>query len=167
MYQLTYENSVLVIWIVEIQMEDGFHQRLAVSEEVAESRLDMARGLPGFVSGCSRPEFVEDKPDEPPYFEVLVGNIGCVYSGNDHDGALKDFHEYVSQSMSGYGRAGNESVVLIRDGEPINGHYPGYDDENSDEEFEEPETGHRAAAEDHDYRDDNESYPVLFKDRKK
>ena len=50
-------------------------------------------------------------------FDVVVGNIGSVYRGNDHDMAHKVYREYVAQSKSGSGRAGSESVVLMVNGE--------------------------------------------------
>lgn len=46
-------------------------------------------------------------------YQVIVGNIGTVYSGNDDVEACKIFGEYVEQSESGIGRAGNESVTLM------------------------------------------------------
>ena len=50
-------------------------------------------------------------------YEVVVGNIGTVYSGRNGFEANKTFGAYVSQSKSNYGRASGESVVLFKDGE--------------------------------------------------
>lgn len=50
-------------------------------------------------------------------FDVVVGNVGGVYHGNDYDAAHKAYREYVAQSKSGSGRAGGESVVLMVNGE--------------------------------------------------
>ncbi|MCO1498190.1 hypothetical protein, partial [Limosilactobacillus reuteri] len=55
-------------------------------------------------------------------FEVVVGNIGATYSGPLMKEALKTFKEYKSQSQQNYGRAGNESVTLFKDGEPWREH---------------------------------------------
>ena len=51
-------------------------------------------------------------------FEVVVGNIGSVYSGNSLSIALDLFDTYVNQSKSGVGRAGGEFVTLFKYGEP-------------------------------------------------
>jgi hypothetical protein len=50
-------------------------------------------------------------------YEVIVGNIGTVHSGSNKKEALKHWKTYVAQSKSGVGRAGNESVTLMIDGE--------------------------------------------------
>lgn len=52
-------------------------------------------------------------------YEVLVGNIGTIYSGPDRKQALKDYGEYKRQSIKNYGRAAGEPVTLLQDGEPI------------------------------------------------
>ena len=49
--------------------------------------------------------------------EVVVGNIGSVYSGRNRAKAAQHFQEYVSQSKSGVGRAGGESVTHLKSGE--------------------------------------------------
>lgn len=50
-------------------------------------------------------------------YEVIVGNIGTVYSGNNFMQASAKYATYVKQSKSGVGRAGGESVTLMHDGE--------------------------------------------------
>lgn len=50
-------------------------------------------------------------------FEVIVGNIGSVYGGNNYMQAMAKFSMYVKQSKDGYGRGGNEPVTLMRNGE--------------------------------------------------
>jgi hypothetical protein len=52
-----------------------------------------------------------------PTWEVIVGNIGTVYSGTNGFEANTTFQTYVGQSNSGYGRAGGEDVTLMKDGE--------------------------------------------------
>jgi hypothetical protein len=47
-------------------------------------------------------------------FEVIVGNIGTVYSGNNYMQACMKFQEYKSLSMKGVGRASNEPVTIIQ-----------------------------------------------------
>lgn len=50
--------------------------------------------------------------------EIIVGNVGTVHSGKKQDEAYKAFQEYVEISKQGQGRAGNEPVTWMRDGEP-------------------------------------------------
>jgi len=52
-------------------------------------------------------------------YQVIVGNIGTVYDGDDIIEAEENFKEYYNQSKDGYGRASGESVTLWVDGEPI------------------------------------------------
>ncbi len=50
-------------------------------------------------------------------FEVVVGNIGTVYSGNNFMQASAKYSSYLKDSESGYGRAAGENVTLLHDGE--------------------------------------------------
>lgn len=50
-------------------------------------------------------------------FEVIVGNIGTVYSGNDYDLACSKFHSYVKQAKAHHGRAAGEDVTMLDDSE--------------------------------------------------
>jgi hypothetical protein len=52
-------------------------------------------------------------------FEVIVGNIGTVYSGTSRREAKKRFAESVRSSKIGLGRAGNEDVTVIFDGDIV------------------------------------------------
>lgn len=56
-------------------------------------------------------------------YEVIVGNVGTIYDGGSYREALKRFKTYVEISKSGSGRAGNEDVTLMRDGEIIKEHF--------------------------------------------
>lgn len=49
-------------------------------------------------------------------YEVIVGNVGIVYTGYCVVESLETYERYVRCSKSGEGRAGYESVVLMRDG---------------------------------------------------
>jgi len=51
-------------------------------------------------------------------YEVIVGNIGTVYSGDDMAEAKSTYESYVADSKADYGRAGGEDVTLMVDGEP-------------------------------------------------
>ena len=50
-------------------------------------------------------------------FEVVVGNIGTVYSGNNFMVASSKYSAYVENSKSGKGRAGGEAVTMFHNGE--------------------------------------------------
>ena len=50
-------------------------------------------------------------------YEVIVGNIGTVYSGTNERDALFNARIYVDQSKSNRGRAAGQSVTIMRDGE--------------------------------------------------
>lgn len=62
------------------------------------------------------------KKKPPSHYEVIVGNIGTVYEGPLFKQALKDYGEYKRQSKAYYGRAAGESVMLIKDGQPLYAH---------------------------------------------
>jgi len=49
--------------------------------------------------------------------EIIVGNVGTVYSGSDDELAAAKYKIYVESSKSGRGRAGGEDVVWMRDGD--------------------------------------------------
>ena len=50
-------------------------------------------------------------------YEVIAGNIGSVYLGNDRAVARERMQTYIEQSKSNSGRAGGESVTLFRNDE--------------------------------------------------
>jgi hypothetical protein len=52
-------------------------------------------------------------------YEIIVGNIGTVYTGTNGFEANKTFNQYRSASMSPHGRASGESVTLLKDGEVV------------------------------------------------
>ena len=52
-------------------------------------------------------------------WSVIVGNIGTVHNGYYEKTAVDHFNYYVEDSRRGFGRAGNERVVLFRDGEIV------------------------------------------------
>lgn len=50
-------------------------------------------------------------------YEVVVGNIGTVYSGTYSSDAIMTFIAYSDKSERNEGRAAGESVTLFQDGE--------------------------------------------------
>lgn len=50
-------------------------------------------------------------------YQVIVGNIGTVYSGGNYRQASRKFTTYVEQSKERYGRAAGENVTFLCDGE--------------------------------------------------
>jgi hypothetical protein len=57
-------------------------------------------------------------------FEVIVGNIGTVYSGTNRHEAEGAYNEYVVASKLKAGRAAGEQVTMMKDGEPVHGYDP-------------------------------------------
>ena len=53
---------------------------------------------------------------EQSIFEVIVGNVGTVYVGNNYMKASSKFQTYIKQSKNKIGRAGGEPVVLMHKG---------------------------------------------------
>lgn len=49
------------------------------------------------------------------HYEVIVSNIGTVYDGHSGETARDTYREYVAMSKAGRGRAGGESVTLMKD----------------------------------------------------
>lgn len=56
-------------------------------------------------------------------YQVIVGNIGQVYGGEDMQQALRVFSDYRHISESNMGRAGGEDVILLANSEPFAEHY--------------------------------------------
>lgn len=65
-------------------------------------------------------------------FQVIVGNIGIVYDGNNNMVAHHKFSFYVKDSKTNLGRSGGESVTLMHNGE-IEREYIGTVDQNKDD----------------------------------
>lgn len=57
-------------------------------------------------------------------YQVIVGNIGTVYDGNNHLIALRTFLAYKRSSMIGTGKASGESVILMHKEEIEQEYYP-------------------------------------------
>lgn len=51
-------------------------------------------------------------------YEVIVGNIGSVFRGNQSKEAGQAFREYKEQSKTNYGRAAGEDVIMMINGHP-------------------------------------------------
>lgn len=91
----------------DFQLTIGVDHTFAESEEFKAS----------YIEGLNVAE-QSDKQVKPSHlWEVIVGNIGTVYSGTNGFEANTTFQTYVGQSNSGYGRAGGEDVTLMKDGE--------------------------------------------------
>ena len=57
------------------------------------------------------------------HYEVIVGNVGSVYSGNNGFTANTKFQTYAGQSKAEYGRASGEDVTLLKNGEIAKEYY--------------------------------------------
>lgn len=79
---------------------------------------------PGLCLAClkSISNVVKPWPDNHHHYEVIVGNVGTVYSGVDKLRAEAQYDTYVKDSQDGYGRAAYENVALMRDGELLEEH---------------------------------------------
>ncbi len=64
------------------------------------------------------------KENEPLRFEVVVGNIGMVYQGNDLIQASRVYSLYREKSLRQEGRGAGEEVALFSDGELIRTYLP-------------------------------------------
>lgn len=73
-------------------------------------------------------QFTVVDPDGPT-FEVIVGNIGTVYTGPDESKARGEYLHYVAASKDTVGRASGEQVSLLKAGEPILEYTPETDDQ--------------------------------------
>lgn len=65
-------------------------------------------------------------------FEVIVGNVGTVHSGDSEREALLIFNTYVDRSKSGHGRCGNEEVTMMEDGDIAKQYLPEHSDISDD-----------------------------------
>ena len=86
-----------------------------------------AKDLNGDSLDLLTPEMIAElgiRLDIASEWEVLVGNVGSVYVGDDEAEARRKFDVYVESSKSGVGRAGDEPVTLMCDGEPVIEHFP-------------------------------------------
>jgi hypothetical protein len=54
--------------------------------------------------------------------EVVVGNIGTVYSGTSRETAGEAFQTYAEQSETNYGRVAGETVTWLDNGEIVKEH---------------------------------------------
>lgn len=57
-------------------------------------------------------------------YEVLVGNVGTVYTGYNIITAMAVFEDYVRVVDATVGRAAGEEVVLLQDGEILKNYTP-------------------------------------------
>lgn len=57
-------------------------------------------------------------------YTLIVGNIGTIGTYDSLVEAMKHYNEYVTQSKSGVGRAGDENVTIVDDsGDIVQEHY--------------------------------------------
>lgn len=69
-----------------------------------------------------RPESCE--PDTGCQCELIVGNVGTVYFGDNVDIALMLYFQYVEESKQGVGLCGNEPVTLFADNDILMQYMP-------------------------------------------
>ena len=94
---------------MEIGYSDGFNSNLPNSNQAMFARQEY---IDGYAQGS-----IDRDASNSPLYEVVVGNIGKVYSGTNGFEAFKTFQIYCGQSKSNYGRAAGEDVTLFKNGE--------------------------------------------------
>ena len=52
-------------------------------------------------------------------YEVIVGNVGTIYGGEEFAHASAVYRQGVQASKANYGRMAGEPVYLMQDGEPV------------------------------------------------
>ena len=52
-------------------------------------------------------------------YQVIVGNLGTVYDGDNGSDAAVIYADYVLASLNGEGRVAHESVTMMCEGEEI------------------------------------------------
>lgn len=57
-------------------------------------------------------------------YTVIVGNVGCVYSGESDTEAKRIYDVYVHISQAGTGRAGGVPVYMLKSGDMLSEHIP-------------------------------------------
>lgn len=57
------------------------------------------------------------------HYEVLVGNIGTVWSGSNGAEAMREYGQWKRLSKGTQGRASGEDVTLFKDGEILFEHH--------------------------------------------
>lgn len=102
----------------EIRLQGG--GAAVVADYLEERGLRDAQVLSALRNGS----WVEVMYQHDDRWQVVVGNIGTVYDGVDEEEARHHYEEYVGQSMTGMGRAGNEEVVLFHSGDEVASHIP-------------------------------------------
>jgi hypothetical protein len=120
-------DEILTEWMLEYHADDGYIDEL--QKEWGDEWMDiLTETFDGWafelsphefvraIAGTDAEKFIDVEPARK--FEVVVGNIGTVYTGTDEDEADHVYDEYVEQSQSGRGRAAGEDVTLFQDGEP-------------------------------------------------
>jgi hypothetical protein len=76
--------------------------------------------LPGAVQPRNR-QFLGEafrKKQQMKMFELVVDNVGIIYSGGVLKEALTEYGTWVRLSKAGYGQVAGETVTLLKDGEP-------------------------------------------------
>jgi hypothetical protein len=68
-------------------------------------------------------------------YEVIVGNIGTVYSGSNGFEATKTYNQYIGQSKAPHGRASGETVTLFKNDEPYKEYIGSIDQKEADDDI--------------------------------
>lgn len=106
-------GSPLVMQSLEISDKPDCPYRFVDDNCTISNELCVNIGKKMLVTGdmCEELEEFYDK------YDVTVGNIGTVYDGWDKDEANRTYDRYIDASKSEHGRASNEPIYLMTNGE--------------------------------------------------
>lgn len=103
--------DVLREWFCSEDIQERAFAYRAIGEYHGFDNLD------GYPLTFKRRKEVERRYAPKQEYEVVVGNIGTVYTGHDRLTALKHYRSYREMSRRGTGSAGAEDVTLFKDRE--------------------------------------------------
>lgn len=87
---------------------------MAVHDPEDEVTIISADGIGRGVVRGNTIEVVNMKKDD--HYEVIVGNIGAVYTGHSEADCMDAYASYVHLSAIGAGRAAGETVTALKNG---------------------------------------------------
>ena len=69
-------------------------------------------------------DYIWIDPDFSHHYQVVVGNLGTVYTGANATDAATQYAAYVEISLGSVGRTAGQPVTMLQDGEPVREHTP-------------------------------------------
>jgi hypothetical protein len=126
-YQPTTYQDQMGYWAVEDKAADKYATRRSIDRDEVERRAEeLNRRWLKRMAKTAAHEYQNPyrvRSSRNPEWQVVVGNVGTVYSGTNGAEARKTFLVYRKQSRTGQGRAAGEEVTLFKDGEPVESYW--------------------------------------------